>query len=320
MIKAGLRSLILFILPFVILSLVGFAILVQNKNNLIDGEPIYWQYFTYVNQLLHGYLGTTEYGEEYLLNSILTVFPPTLELCFIALFFAMLFGIPLGFIGAMSNNQGLTKLIKNLCLIGLSIPPFWLAPLLLYVATTHNWEIAAVGEFNLLYDIPYITGFSIIDMWFVEASYKLKIIQNVLQHLILPSLILMILPMMEIIRFVQDRTQYLLTQNYIQMALIRENYKFKVLYKYIFRRTFPALIMQIPRLFIVVITQCMLIEEIFSWPGIGHWLINAIRQQDYNSISAGVVSIGLFVLLLQNFIKLGVLVLDPFHKKGWYAS
>ena len=64
----------------------------------------------------------------------------------------------------------------------------------------------------------------------------------------------------------------------------------------------------------------MLVETALGWPGIGRWLINAVNEQDYNSIAAGVIVIGVCIILIDTFTKLFIFMLDPFKKKGWYAK
>lgn len=81
-----------------------------------------------------------------------------------------------------------------------------------------HWEIAAIGQYNLLYEIKSITGFPVIDMWFMEVPYRTKIVQNVLQHLALPTLVLCILPTMEIIRIIHQRVEYILNQKFFQSS------------------------------------------------------------------------------------------------------
>ena len=63
----------------------------------------------------------------------------------------------------------------------------------------------------------------------------------------------------------------------------------------------------------------MLVETVLSWPGIGRWLIDAVTQQDYNSIAAGVVVIGICIIIIDTFAKSVMFILDPYNKKGWYA-
>jgi len=256
-------------------------------------------YFHYLVRLIQGDLGISYNGGEALKSTIFTVLPPTLELCFCAILLATLFGIPLGLIGATYPANFIGKTIRTLSAVGLSLPVFWIAPILLYVSAINSWEISAIGQYNLLYEIKPITGFPTIDVWFVNVPYRLKIIQNVLQHLALPTLVLTILPTMEIVRLVQQRAEIIFQQNYVKVATTRGWSKFKVLRKYVLRNTLPLLIPQMTRLFTLVITQCMLVESTLGWPGIGRWLIDAVTQQDYNSISAGIITIGLCIIFIK---------------------
>ncbi|OOF47340.1 ABC transporter permease [Rodentibacter trehalosifermentans] len=320
MLWSALRHLLWVILLFFILTLISFAILMRDPlNEALIQNNILGSYFYYLNALLQGDLGITYNGGQSLKSLIFTVLPPTLELCFTALLLAFIFSIPLGILSAV-NNQGIfSKTLQSLSYVGLSIPIFWLAPILLYMAAIYGWEISATGQYNLLYEIPPITGFPVVDVWFVDVPYRTKIVQSVLQHLALPTLILCILPTMEIIRTIQQRAEYILQQNYTKTAVTRGWSKWKILQQYVFRNTFPLLVPQITRVFTLVLTQCMLVETVLGWPGIGRWLIDAVSIQDYNSISAGVIVLGICIITIDTLAKTVMFILDPFNKKGWYA-
>ncbi|WP_044470826.1 ABC transporter permease [Mannheimia massilioguelmaensis] len=320
MIYSLLRRIFLFIIILFILSLVSYTIFMRDPVNQVFAEPYFYSgYLVYVKNLLQGDFGITYNGGDSLLTLILTVLPPTLELCFFAMFLALLFGLPLGLAATYLNKNSFGKTIKVLSSLGLSVPIFWIGPLLLYVAAIYHWEISAVGPFNLLYEIPTITGFTAIDVWFIDEPYRIKVIQNVFQHLVLPTLVLSISPTMEITQFVQQRSEYILSQNYVKLSLTQGWSPWKILTRYIIHNTLPVLIPLMPRLVTFVLAQSMLIEGIFAWPGIGRWMMDAVAQQDYNSISAGVMVIGLFIILINLFADILTFILDPFNKKGWYA-
>lgn len=320
MLWSAIRHIIWVIILLLVLSLISFMILLRDPLNAdLVTQNIYNAYYIYLKTLLLGDFGITYNGGKSLIDLILTVLPPTLELCFTALLLAFIFSLPLGIIRAVSSQQIFAKSLQSLSYLGLSIPIFWLAPLLLYTASINHWEIAAIGQYNLLYEIIPITGFPVIDVWFVNEPYRTKIIQNVLQHLALPTLVLCILPTMEIIRLIQQRAEYILCQNFAKVATTRGWSKWKILHQYVFRNTLPLLIPQVPRVFTLVLTQCMLVETALGWPGIGRWLINAVAEQDYNSIAAGVIVIGICIILIDTLIKSITFILDPFKKKGWYA-
>ena len=320
MLVSAIRHVVWVTILLLILSVLSFVILMRDPLNAdLVTNNIYIAYYHYLTSLLQGDLGITYNGGESLKDLIFTVLPPTLELCFTALLLACILGIPLGVLSAVYNQRVFSRTLQSISNVGLSIPIFWFAPILLYVAAIQSWEIAAIGQYNLLYEIKPITGFPIIDVWFVDVPYRTKIVQNVLQHLALPTLVLCILPTMEFIRIIQQRADYLLQQEYAKAAATRGWSKWAILRRYVFRNTFPLLIPQLTRVFTLVLTQCMLVETVLGWPGIGRWLIDAVTQQDYNSISAGVVVIGICIIIIDTFAKLLMFVLDPLNKKGWYA-
>lgn len=315
-----LRQIALLLVSLLGLSLLSYIILLQDPLNDILAEPnVLVGYSNYLQTLLHGDLGITYNGGDELKSLLFTVLPPTLQLCISSLFFASIFGIPLGFIGAMNSHNFLGSSIRNISALGLSIPVFWIAPILLYVSAIQAWEISAIGQYNLLYEIQPVTGFPIIDVWFIDQPYRIKVVQNVLQHLVLPTLVLTILPTMDITRLVQQRAEFVFTQNYVKVAGTRGWSQLRILFTYVFRNTFPILIPQMPRLFILVLTQSMLTESTFGWPGIGRWLVDSVNLQDYNSISVGIIAIGLCIIVVYLISTMLTFLLDPFNKKGWYA-
>ncbi|TDQ56094.1 cationic peptide transport system permease protein [Mesocricetibacter intestinalis] len=320
MIFSLFRRIFLTLIILIALSVISYAIFMRDPVNAIFAEPyIYSGYLNYTQNLLRGDLGITYNGGNSLRSLILTVLPPTLELCFAAMLLALLIGLPLGLLGAFQRQNACGKIISAVSSLGLSVPVFWIAPLLLYFAAVQGWEISAVGQYNLLYEIEHVTGFALIDIWFNHEPYRIKIIQNVLQHLALPTMVLAILPTMDITRLVKQRAEWILTQNYVKFSQTRGWNGLSILRKYILRHTLPVIIPQLPRLVTFVLAQAMLIEGTLGWPGIGRWLMDAVAHQDYNSISAGVIVIGLFIILINMLTEIIMFVIDPFNKKGWYA-
>ncbi|WP_032093716.1 MULTISPECIES: ABC transporter permease [Pasteurellaceae] len=320
MIFSFFRHLFLLCITLLIISIISYTVLMRDPLNEVFATPYFYSgYLLYIQNLLQGDFGISYNGGESLKDLILTVLPPTLELCFCAILLAIIFAIPLGVIGAINSKNVYGKSIRAISSIGLSIPVFWVAPILLYFSSIHNWEISAIGQYNLLYEIKPITGFPIIDVWFINEPYRIKIIQNVLQHLVLPTLVLTILPTMEIMRLVQTRAEYLWQQNYIKITVTKGWSSCKILRRHILRNTLPLLVPQMPRLFTLVMAQCMLVEGTFGWPGIGRWLIDAVGMQDYNSIAAGIIVIGLCIIVINLFAEILTFMLDPLNKKGWYA-
>ncbi|OZN25954.1 peptide ABC transporter permease [Actinobacillus seminis] len=320
MISSFFRHLLLLAITLLILSLISYSIFLRDPLNEVFATPsLFSGYRFYISNLLQGDLGISYVSGESLKDVIFTLLPSTLELCFSAILLAILFGIPLGILGAVNSKYLPGKLIRAFSSLGLSLPVFWVAPIILYMAAIYSWEISAIGQYNLLYEIKPVTGFHLIDVWFIEQPYRLKAIQNALQHLVLPTLVLTILPTMEITRIVQQRAEFLIEQNYVKIAATRGWSKWKILRTHIIRNTLPLLLPSMTRLFTLVMAQCMLTEATFGWSGIGRWLIDAVSQQDYNSISTGIIVIGLCIISVNLIVLILTFIVDPLNKKGWYA-
>ena len=195
-----------------------------------------------------------------------------------------------------------------------------MAIVVLYYASNNQWAISAVGELHPIYEIPSLTGFRLLDIFLADSPHKLKMMQSMLHHLTLPTLILAVPATLEVIRFTHQRAEYVMKQNYIRVAQTRGWTPYKVWMQHILPNTLPALIPMIAHNLTLIFAFSMLVENIFSWGGIGLWLINALSVQDYNAISAGVVAIGLFILSIDVLVSILTTLLDPYQKKDWYVK
>lgn len=317
MLFALIRKLFLTLITLIILSVISYNILLRDPLNHIEGSSLS-AYFAYLQDLLQGDLGVSHNSGEPLAKQILSVFPATVSLCLAAMVLSLLLGLPLGFIAVIQRNNLFGKLLISLGSLSLAVPVFWLAIIWLAYASMHGWAISAVGELHPIYDVHSVSGVKFLDILLSDSPYKLKMMQSALQHLTLPTLILAIPATLEILRITHQRAEYVLKQNYVKVARARGWSPLKVWSALVLRNTLPALIPMIAHTFTLIFAFGMLIENVVSWGGIGRWLINALSVQDYNAISAGVVAIGLFVLLVDLIANGFTALLDPYQKKDWF--
>lgn len=318
MLIALLRKLLLTFITLLILSVISYHILLRDPLNTL-GEQGAFAYLNYVQALLHGDLGIHHHTGEPLARQILNVFPATISLCLSASLLSLLFGIPLGVLSALRQRHWSGKLLASLGSLSLAVPVFWLAILLLAYASANQWAIAAVGEIHPIYSVKALTGVTFLDILLSDSPEKLKMLQSALHHLALPTLILALPATLEILRITEQRTRYVLKQNYVKVARMRGWSPLKIGLRHILRNTLPPLIPMIARNVTLIFAFGMLIENVVSWDGVGRWLVNAVAAQDYHAISAGVVAIGLFVLAVDLFASLMTTLLDPSKKKDWYV-
>ncbi|AWX13113.1 peptide ABC transporter permease [Mergibacter septicus] len=319
MIIALLRRTFLTCFSLFVLVLISYQIMLKDPLNQNLGGGWFNGLVLYLHNLCSGDFGISYNGGESLRLQILSVLPATLELCILALLLAIFFGVCYGILGAYYADNWFGKTTRIISSLSLAIPIYWVSPILLYLAATHHWAISSVGQYNLLYEIKPITGFPIIDMWLIDQPYRIKIIQNVLLHLALPTLVLMITPFLEITRLTQQRAEIIFAQSYIKVATTRGWSKCKILRFYVLHNTLMPLIPSFIRIFTLTLALCMLIENIFNWSGIGQWLILALAEQDYNSVAIGVLVIGIVVITINLIAAFVTFLLDPFNRKNRYA-
>ncbi len=320
MLLAFIRKLFLTVITLILLTLISYNILLRDSlNHFVDLQGIE-AYFSYIRGLLQGDFGISYTNGEPIADQILNVFPATVSLCLAVLILSLILGLPLGFISATFRDNLLGKTLAILGSLSLAIPVFWLAIVVLYYASNNQWAISAVGELHPIYEIPSLTGFRLLDIFLADSPHKLKMMQSMLHHLTLPTLILAVPATLEAIRFTHQRAEYVMKQNYIRVAQTRGWTPYKVWMQHILPNTLPALIPMIAHNLTLIFAFSMLVENIFSWGGIGLWLINALSVQDYNAISAGVVAIGLFILSIDVLVSILTTLLDPYQKKDWYVK
>lgn len=319
MLFALIRKLFLTVLTLFILSVISYHILQRDPLNNLEGNDLN-AYISYVQGLIVGDWGISHTTGEPLVQQILNVFPATILLCLSASFISLIIGIPLGFFSAKQQGNLVGKSLSVLGSLSLAVPVFWLAILLIAYASLNHWEIAAVGAIHPVYAVEAQTGVTLFDILLSDSPHKLKMVQSALQHLALPTLILAIPATLQVLRLTEQRTLYVMKQNYVKVAKIRGWSPIKIWWKHIVRNTLPPLIPAIARNITLIFAFGMLIENVVSWGGVGRWLINALAIQDYHAISVGVVAIGLFVLAVDLLASMLTTLLDPSQKKDWYVK
>ncbi len=319
MIIFTLRRLLLLLVTLFLLSLVGFSLSYYTPHAPLQGASPWNAWWFWFNSLLHWDFGVSSINGQLINAQLREVFPATLELCFYAFTLALLVGIPAGMLAGVMRNKWQDKLISALALVGFSIPVFWLALLLtLFFSLDLGW-LPVSGRFDLLYEVKTVTGVALIDAWRADSPWRHEMIISALRHLVLPVLTLAVVPTTEVIRLMRNSTIEVFDQNYIKAAATRGLSRFTILHRHVLHNALPPIIPRLGLQFSTMLTLAMITEMVFSWPGVGRWLINAIRQQDYAAISAGVMTIGALVLIVNVVSDILGAMANPLKHKEWYA-
>ncbi|MDV7102973.1 ABC transporter permease subunit [Vibrio sp. TH_r3] len=319
MFRYTIRRFNLFAITLVMLTIVGFSITNLDPNSPWADMNYLQGWARYVQNLWHLDLGINKQGTP-IIDDIVVVFPATLELVFIAFALALLIGLPLGTLAGMRQGKMIDNVISFVSMSGYSAPLFWVALLLIMFFSLDLELLPVSGRYDLLYEIDHVTGFAIIDAFLSDRHYRSEALQSVLGHLILPCLVLALAPTTQIIRLMRASVAEVMTQNYIRAARIKGLSKWEIVTQHVVRNALPPIFPKFGVQLSSMLTFAIITESIFNWPGIGRWLLNALSNQDFASIQAGVIVVASFVLSANILSDLLGTLANPLVRKEWYVN
>ncbi len=314
-----LQRLLLLIITLFILLLTGFSLCYFTPDETFNDGVILDALKSYLTRLMHGDFGISIINGQPISQQLREAFPATMELCILAFALALSVGIPLGITAGAMPGKWPDIIISLLALIGFSIPVFWLAILLILFFSLYLGWLPVAGRFDLLYEIKSVTGMVLLDTWLSDSPLRHEMMMNVLHHMMLPIIALAVAPTTEVIRLMRTSTYHVFSQNYIKAAATRGLSRLTIIRRHVLHNALPPIIPKLGLQFSTMMTLTMIIEVVFSWPGLGYWLIDAIRQQDYAAISAGVVVTGSLVLVINALSDFLAIMSNRLKHKEWYA-
>ncbi|WP_404339206.1 ABC transporter permease [Pseudoalteromonas mariniglutinosa] len=277
-------------------------------------ENYFIQYLAFLERILQGDWGVSFASGQSVFGHIVDLFPATLELSIYALMVSVVVGIPAGILAAAYHKNWPDKLINSTTLVGYSIPVFWLALLLIMVFSLQLGWFPMSGRMGLLYEVESISGFILIDIILSGFPYAGMAFLDALHHLTLPTIVLAMYPTTVLIRFTRDSMLKVLERSYIKTARAKGLNRAQLIIHHALRNALLPVIKQIGLQFSTLITLAMITEVIFSWPGIGRWLIDSIYQRDYPAIQGGLLAVSMFVILATIIAELTYTLFDPLSR------
>ena len=271
-------------------------------------QPLFIQFADYLSQVLNGDLGLSVVTQTPVLDEFGKLFPATLELALIAMIVAIAIAIPAGVLAAVKRNTLIDHSITAISLVGYSMPIFWWALLLILLFSVNLGILPVAGRLSFIYDIESVTGFMLIDT--LLANDKEAFI-DALHHLTLPAIVLATIPLAVIMRMTRSSMLEVLKQDYIRTARAKGLSEFSVIFKHALRNALIPVITVIGLQTSILMTGAILTETIFSWPGIGKWLLEAVYRRDYPVVQGGVLLIASLVILVNMVVDLLYVLIIP---------
>ncbi|GAA0521763.1 ABC transporter permease [Deinococcus depolymerans] len=271
-------------------------------------NPLDAQYPKYMSALLQGDLGTGIKSNIPVRDDLKTRFPATAELSIAALLFALVIGMPAGILAALRRNSVWDNLATTISLIGVSMPVFWLGLLLSYFFGVKLGWLPPSGPLGTEFTIRPITGFNVLDALLrgqMDAAW------DAARHLVLPAIALGTIPLAIIARITRSSMLDVLGQDYVRTARAKGLSGRSVVLKHTLRNALLPVVTVIGLQAGALLGGAVLTETIFSWPGIGSWVYDAISQRDYPIIQGGVIFAALVVSVANLIVDLSYAALDP---------
>ncbi len=272
-------------------------------------QPVWKQFGDYVWGILHGDFGTSIISKTPILHEFATLFPATLELTISAMIFAVVLGIPAGVIAASRRGGVYDQSLMGLALTGYSMPIFWWGLILILVMSNTLGLTPVSGRVDLIkfYYEP-VTGFMLIDSL---LSGQKGAFWDAVHHLILPTIVLGTVPLAVIARMTRSSMLEVLEEDYVRTARAKGLSTYRIIGVHALRNALIPVVTVIGLQTGGLLAGAVLTETIFSWPGVGKWLVESIGRRDYPALQGGILLISAMVIFVNLIVDLLYGLINP---------
>jgi dipeptide transport system permease protein len=276
-------------------------------------RPIWAQYLDYLGGILQGDLGTSFVTKKPVIDEFFALFPATLELSICAILLAVFIGIPAGVVAAVNRGKFFDQALMTTALVGYSMPIFWWALLLIIVFSSGLGWTPVSGRISLMYFFDTPTGFMLIDSL---LSGQKGAFTSALSHLILPSIVLATIPLAVIARQTRSAMLEVLGEDYVRTARAKGLPPLMVNGVHALRNAMIPVVTVIGLSVGTLLAGAILTETIFSWPGIGKWMVDSIFRRDYQVVQGGLLLIATIVMIVNLTVDILYGLINPKIRKG----
>ena len=261
-------------------------------------KPIYIQYLSWAKSFVKGDLGYTTAGEKVSVK-LKERIPNTLLLTFVVIFMTWSVGIPLGIVSAVNKESAFDRLLTILASVGMAIPSFFFAILMLIFAVKSGW-----------FPVGGLTSYN-----FSEMSFFGKFL-DLAKHLVLPSLVLFTISLSGLQRQMRANMLEVLDSDYVKFARAKGLSESKVIFKHALRNAVNPMITLLGFEFAGLLSGAALTEYVFQYPGLGRLILEAVMKSDINLVMASLM-MGTIMLILGNLLAdILLMITDPRLRNG----
>ncbi len=271
-------------------------------------RPLPLQYLQYVLDAARGDLGRSILSNRPVASELAVRFPATVELAVAAMLVGLLVGVPLGILAATRRGSTADALTMTVSLFGVSMPVFWLGLVFIWIfALTLGW-LPVSGRFRADLELPGVTHSYVMDAVLARNGPALL---DALRHLVLPAITLGTIPMAGIARMTRSSLLDVLGEDYIRTARAKGLSSVRVIFKHAIRNAAIPVVALIGLQVGTLLGGAIVTETIFSWPGVGRFLLEGVLARDYPVVQGTVLVVTALFALINVIVDVCYVVLDP---------
>src|SRR5215208_77260 len=267
-------------------------------------DPVFVQYWRYLKTtVVDRDLGTSINTRRPVSEELKERIPATIELAVAAMLFAMVLGVPLGYVAAKRYGGPVDQ-----ASLGVSLPIFFLAILLKYIFAIQLGLLPTVGRISVLIDLEHPTNFYVLDAIIAGDPEALW---DVIKHLILPAIALGSIPLAIVARITRAATLDVQNEDYVRTARAKGLSPRTVDSRHIFRNALLPIATIIGLQTGLLLSGAVLTETVFAWPGMGTWLVEAIDNRNYPVLQGGILFVSLVFVMVNLLVDLSYALINP---------
>ncbi len=273
-------------------------------------QPKLVQFVRYVQDLARGDFGQSLTTGQPVIRDIASRLPASAELTLVGLIVSIMIAIPLGVLAAVKEGSAIDHFSRVIATAGVSLPVFFTGLLLAYFFYfILGWAPSPIGRLDIIYSAPrHVTGFYLIDSLIAR---DLEVFWAALKQLILPAATLAIFSLAPITRMTRASMLAVLSSDFVRTARASGLSTRKVILTYAFRNALLPVITTLGMVFSFLLGANVLVEKVFSWPGIGSYAVEALIASDFAPVQGFVLIMAITYVLLNLMIDLLYGVIDP---------
>lgn len=272
-------------------------------------QPLLVQYGLFLKKLLLEFdLGRSVSTNESISEIIGHKFPATIELAVAGMLFAIIIGIPTGLLAAIWPATVVDFASMTVATVGVSMPIFWLALVLTWVFGLELGLFPMSGRLGIEFYYEPVTGFVFIDSILARDWGMLG---DGLMHIVLPAVALGTIPMAFLARITRASMLEVIKQDYVRTAKSKGMTAWMIYCKHALKNAFIPILTVLGLQFGVLLGGAIITETIFSWPGIGSWLLESVNSRDYTALEGGILVTASAFVIVNMIVDLLYRVFDP---------